>query len=122
MSDHGDWDEPAPIDIRITTTPEQVIEFLERLTDDDDFRTRYEQNTLELLAEYGIHLPPQELPEGIKAPPREMLASARTELYAARDRGDDMFGFLGWGMVFFSFMGLRSFRSFRSFRPPSGEA
>jgi hypothetical protein len=118
MSDHGDWDEPAPIDIRITTTPEQAIEFLERLTDDDDFRARYEQNTLELLAEYGVHLPPQGLPEGIQAPPRELLANTRDQLYGARDRGEEMFGFFHWGLVFFSFMGLRSFRSFR---PPSGE-
>jgi len=118
MSDHGDWSEPAPIDIRITTTPEQVIEFLERLTDDDDFRGRYEQNTLEVLAEYGIHLPSEGMPEGVTAPPREILENARTQLYAARDRGDEMFGFFGWGFVFFSFMGLRSFRSFR---PPSGD-
>ena len=117
MSDHGDWSEPAPIDIRITTTPEQAIEFLERLTDDDDFRTRYEQNTVEVLAEYGVQLPAEGLPEGIKAPSREALANARTELYAARDRGDEMFGFFGWGLAFFSFMGLRSFRSFR---PPTG--
>jgi hypothetical protein len=117
MSDHGDWDEPAPIDIRITTTPEQAIEFLERLIDDDDFRARYEQNTLEVLAEYGIQLPSVGMPEGIKAPPAEAISAVRSELYAARDRGENWFSFFGWGLAFFSFFGLRSFRSFR---PPDG--
>jgi|SRR5579872_302091 len=111
-------DQPDAASIRITTTPEQVIDFLERLADDDKFRTRFEENTVEVLAEYGIAIPSERVPEGVAAPPKEELAEMRDRLYAARDSGEELYRFGDWGLIFFSFFGLRSFRRFA---PPPEE-
>jgi hypothetical protein len=108
--------------IRITTTPEQAVEFLRRLAGDDDFRRRYEADARALLAEYGVEIPEGSLPEPVVAPPAialEPVVVALELAIAGEDEGEG-FSFL-WGFVFFSFFGPHSFRSladsFRGLKP-----
>jgi hypothetical protein len=110
--------------IRITTTPEQAVEFLRKLAGDDDFRRRYEADARALLAEYGVEIPEGSLPEPVVAPPAialEPVVAALELAIAGEGDGDgDGFSFL-WGFVFFSFFGPHSFiglaDSFRGLKP-----
>jgi hypothetical protein len=103
MSSRGD-----EINVRITTTPAQVIEFLERLTDDGEFRQRFEESTGEVLTEYGIEISPEYVPSVVTAPPPEVLRDLSQQIYAAHDSGLSVSSFMGWPLIFFSFMGLGS--------------
>ena len=101
---------------RITTTPEKVVEFLERLADDDTFRRRFETSTVDALGEYGIGIPSEHIPEKVVAPPKAELAEMCDKLRAARDDDDkDLARFGDWGLIYFSFFGLRRFAP-----PPGG--
>ena len=55
------------VDIEIRMTRAQAREFAQGLTD-DEFRARLEQSPREVLAEYGIDLPSQLIPENVSLP------------------------------------------------------
>jgi|SRR5438552_9735318 len=61
MNGHDD------VDIQVRMTRAQAREFAEGLTD-DEFRGRLEQNPREVLAQYGIELPSQLIPENVSLP------------------------------------------------------
>lgn len=64
-------DEMGPIEIRINISPEQSLDFLQKLAYDDDFRARLEEDAGRLLRVYGIEVPPEGLPDRVEAPPKE---------------------------------------------------
>ena len=63
--------ESHPIEIRISMSPEQSLEFLQRLAYDDDFRARLEEDAGGLLREYGIDVPPEGVPATVEAPSKD---------------------------------------------------
>jgi hypothetical protein len=66
--------------IGIDITQEQAVEFLQRLATDDDFRARFENQTQDLLREYGIDVPDDLMPTEVHAPPRGLLLEALQEI------------------------------------------
>lgn len=116
-----DSEQRGRVHLRVTTTPDEAAEFLKRLSEDDAFRADYEKDPIKVLAEYGIEIGSEHVPEGITAPPKDVLMSVREQLDTERDFDPAMFSFVGWPMAFFSFLGLRSFGSFGNVRPPSDE-
>ena len=70
----------GPVEIRISITPEQSLDFLQRLADDDDFRARLEEDAGGLLREYGIYVPPEAVPERVEAPPKEEVEQTLREV------------------------------------------
>jgi putative modified peptide len=113
--------DPGRGQICVTTTLQQASELLHKLAEDDAFRSRYETDTVALLAEYGIEVPPDRLPERVVAPPAISLrpAAAAVDAALAGDDEGEGFSFL-WGFAFISFIGPHSFRGFAdsSFRGP----
>ena len=59
-----------PLEIRISMSPVQTLEFLQRLAYDDEFRARLEEDAGGLLREYGIEVPPEGVPATVEAPPK----------------------------------------------------
>jgi hypothetical protein len=100
--------------ICITTTPEQAVEFLQRLIEDDGFRERYEEDARGLFAEYGVDIPRSLMPETIEAPPREDLETIRSQFQELASGGEEYFFFI-WRLFFFSFLGIASSGSSDSF-------
>lgn len=68
--------EAHPIQIRISISPEQSLDFLQRLARDDDFRARLEEDAGGLLGEYGIDVPPEGVPDTVEAPPKDDVEEA----------------------------------------------
>jgi hypothetical protein len=66
----------GPMEIRISISPEQTLEFLERLAYDDEFRARLEEDAGGLLREYGIEVPPEAVPATVEAPPKDDVERA----------------------------------------------
>ena len=98
--------------IVITTTPEQGVELIKRLISDDEFRARFEHDTQELLAEYGIDVPSEMIPDEVKAPPPEALEQVRDQIKQRAEMEEDSFL---WAFIFWSFLGVDSFKGFDSF-------
>ena len=71
------YDEPGPEGpekwVRITTSPEQSANFLDRIVGDEEFRARVEQNPRHVLKEYGIELSPGSVPDEVKLPSPEQI-------------------------------------------------
>jgi hypothetical protein len=66
-----------PIEIRVTLTQTEAVDFLERLAHDEEFRRSYQENPITVLAENGIEIsPPDAIPSTIKAPRPEDLEEA----------------------------------------------
>lgn len=59
------------VQFTISSTPRQHTEFLRRLGTDDVFRDRLVKDPVRVLAENGIHVKPQDLPEKITLPSKE---------------------------------------------------
>ena len=74
----GDTHDRSTIDVGIT--PDGAADFLRKLASDDEFRARFETDTRELLAEYGITVSDGDLPEDVVAPPRGLLLEAAAAL------------------------------------------
>jgi putative modified peptide len=68
------------IDIRIS--PQQADEFMAKLVDDHEFRERLTQNPVEELAQYGINVPPDLLPEQVELPSPEEITQCRDRVDA----------------------------------------
>lgn len=68
--------------IRVEMTPAQATEFVERLASEDAFRDRYLHQTHALLAEYGVDVPEEMIPEDLELPSYESLQSALDALRA----------------------------------------
>jgi hypothetical protein len=77
MSMNGDEAFEPSGGIVVTTTPEQAKEFVERMMGDDDLRARFEQDTRAVLADYGIQIAEERVPDGITAPPKEEFEALR---------------------------------------------
>jgi hypothetical protein len=90
MSAQGGGDR---IRVRIDTTAERAIEFVNDLMNDDKIRAEYEADPAAVLKRYGVHvtgnLPP------VKAPPKTALRLVRSELRTAS--GDMIRRWLSFG-------------------------
>lgn len=64
-------DEARPIEIRISISPDQCLEFLHRLAHDDDFRAGFVKDAGGVLREYGIEVSPEGIPDPVELPPKE---------------------------------------------------
>ena len=69
-----------PLEIRISMSPEQSLEFLMRLAHDDEFRARLEEDAGGLLREYGIEVPPEAVPATVEAPPKDDVEKTLRDL------------------------------------------
>jgi hypothetical protein len=72
--------EAHPIEIRISISPEQCLEFLQKLARDDEFRAHFEKDAGGLLREYGIDVSPEGIPERVEAPPKDEVETALREV------------------------------------------
>jgi putative modified peptide len=70
--------------IKIEMTPTQAAEFVERLATDEAFRTRYQNETQDVLAEYGVEMPDDMIPEKVELPDPESLQQALAALREER--------------------------------------
>ena len=66
--------------IKIEMTPTQATEFVERLATDEAFRTRYRNETRDVLAEYGVEVPDGMIPDEVELPDPESLQQALAAL------------------------------------------
>jgi hypothetical protein len=71
--------------VSINISPNEATEFANRLTYDDQFRASLEANPVELLAEYHIYFPPDQLPRSITLPPKEELRKTVPALMYGRE-------------------------------------
>ena len=70
-------------EIRISTTPEEALDLLERLASDDAFRTRLERSPRKVLEEFHFYIPQDEMPERVELPPEEELRGLVEEMREA---------------------------------------
>jgi len=75
------------IELRIGITPDEAIEFLDALAEDEDLRTRLEQNPREVLLKHHIDFLPATAPGTLRLPPHETIAD-----YAQKLREREPFG------------------------------
>jgi hypothetical protein len=73
-------DEARPIEIRISISPDQCLEFLQGLARDDDFRARFVEDAAGLLGEYGIEVSPDGIPDRVELPPKEEVEEFLAEV------------------------------------------
>jgi hypothetical protein len=73
-------DDAPPIEIRISMSPEQGLDFLQRLARDDEFRARLEEDAGALLREYGIDVSPEGVPHEVEAPDKEEVEEVLREI------------------------------------------
>jgi len=88
--------------IPLNLTPTEVYEFLIKLSSDDAFRTRLEQNPTEVLAEHHIHVPIDQLPGIVVLPSKESLQRA-LDKFSNRGEIDleELFSPSGWPLMLF---------------------
>ncbi len=70
------------------------LAFLHRIADDDHFRAEVEADPRGKLAEFGLHVEPQDLPSHVTLPEKEVLQKG-TVLADSLPFGSRWFGFLG---------------------------
>ena len=75
------------VDKRITLnlTPTEAHDFLIKLSNDDEFRSRLERNPHEILAEHHIYIPSKDIPLHASLPPKDALQQALMDLMADRE-------------------------------------
>jgi putative modified peptide len=66
--------------IQISMTPRQADELLDKLADDDDFRSELEADPTGVLGRYGITVPEQVLQGETILPPKEEVQDARSKM------------------------------------------
>ncbi len=76
------------------------IAFLRRMTHDDEFRSTLEADPQKALAEYGLHIDPQELPAVVSLPSKPAIQASLSCLENSGDDESELFramwmGFLG---------------------------
>jgi hypothetical protein len=71
--------------VSINISPNEAMEFANRLTYDDQFRGRLEANPVEVLAEYHIYMPSDQLPRSTTLPPKEELRKTIPALTRGRE-------------------------------------
>jgi hypothetical protein len=64
---------PPPYQIKVNITRADAREVIRRLIEDDDFRERFETDTRAVLAENGIDVESETLPEGVRLPAPEAI-------------------------------------------------
>ena len=74
MEGQREWKAPRHLRVTVDITPERAEALLGLIQDDDDFRAELEKNPRRVLGEYGIKVE-EGLPETVKLPPKEALAS-----------------------------------------------
>lgn len=63
----------SPFDVSFRLSPDQARAFVERVTSDDDFRAALTDDPGRVLAEFGIDVPPELLPEQVSLPSKHEL-------------------------------------------------
>ena len=64
---------PLPYEIRSNITRQSARDLVTQLIEDDDFRERFERDTLAVLSENGIEVAPESLPEVVTLPDKEAI-------------------------------------------------
>jgi len=59
--------------IRIDTGRDQAVEFVRRLSEDDDFREQLAKDPKAVLWEYGVEISPELIPPTVELPPKAEL-------------------------------------------------
>ena len=68
--------------IGVNITPNESLEFLQKLTSDDDFRSNLEKNPREILSRHHIYLTPEQIPENFALPSKEEMQKIQKQLIA----------------------------------------
>lgn len=101
-------------EIRISTTPEEALDLLERLASDDSFRGRFERSPRKVLEEFHFYIPEEEMPERVELPAGEelhALVEEMREAVASKEPGQFMrFKLFS---AFARFKGVARFKGFR---------
>lgn len=66
--------------ITIESTDEQIAELFDRMAEDDAFRETLESSPRETLATFGIHYPPELIPDEISLPPKDEIRAALDDM------------------------------------------
>jgi hypothetical protein len=106
------------IEIRLELSDEQASEFLERLAQDDEFRSRYEREPRAVLEEYGITMSGVEFPEAASAPSKDAIRIVQEEIRRLQDTGEAS-RFWAWGPAYLVMIRFIRFWATR-FRAPGG--
>jgi putative modified peptide len=69
-----------PIKISIRISPEQCLEFLDRLAGDDDFRAEFARDAGGVLRRYGIDVSPEGIPDPVELPPKKEIEEVLREV------------------------------------------
>ena len=87
---------------RISMTPKEAHNFIVKLSSDDEFRSRFEKNPKEVLAEHHIDFPSKIIPEYISLPPKDVLQQD-LEKFTKEGKEDlgDFFSPYRWTHMFF---------------------
>jgi len=62
--------------VSFNLTPREALDFLKKLSSDDEFRSRLQQSPREVLAEHHIHFPTDYFPDAVTLPSKELLEEA----------------------------------------------
>jgi hypothetical protein len=73
-------EDARPIEVRISMTPEQCLDFLGRLARDDDFRTEFVEDAGGVLGKYGIEMSAEGIPDEVELPPKEDVEEVLREV------------------------------------------
>ncbi len=97
--------ERPPVEIRVTATPQQSLEFLEKLARDDEFRDGLRANPRDVLAGYGVEISEAAIPKDVELPPKEhveeLLATAgEMDPFGRVERAAHGYGFLVLSFAF----------------------
>jgi hypothetical protein len=73
------------LSVVLRLTPKRAREFEDRLATEEEFRQRLEQSPNEVLAEYGIEIAPELIPEQVTLPTKEELSDLHESARGHRD-------------------------------------
>ncbi|HEX4931387.1 MAG TPA: hypothetical protein VFV62_11810 [Gaiellaceae bacterium] len=73
---------PEPIRIRMDLTTARAVEFVDKLQNDNEFRTQLAANPREVLWEYGVEASPELIPETLTLPSPQQIALLNEKVQA----------------------------------------
>jgi hypothetical protein len=92
--------------VKINASPEDGRRLIQRLISDDEFRSKFEENTSIVLAEYNISFPEGTLPGKINLPTKEEMKKALEEYQEGYPFGKEQQNIapLVWLVIFIVFI------------------
>ena len=87
ISSHEITIAPSLADKRVSVnlTPREAFDFVLKLSCDDEFRSRLEENPSEVLAEHHIYVPQELISGQLTLPPKERLQLALMDITLGRE-------------------------------------